>query len=276
MATAMMPLRTLENPKNAYGNIMYEKVAGILKRGEGLPLLFPQYELGFTYHPKTKFDTGSSRGTNGREASWQDVEKLHDTAPYTSQIRVGHRLPHAEMQLQFSFEMQNSLGLQSVQSISSATDRRVISLTDINAQLRKFGDPPFFVTLGPSSFATELKTLTDRLSNSCDVAIKFVPIDEQCGNDSVPQDPLLLTAAEGVLVDVYGEWRQLLSTTLTVRSQQESAVILVRPDGHVGAIQVVDLGNKNLSQYCSFIEEHFYNSIENLCFGYNICQKVKV
>jgi hypothetical protein len=249
MATAMMPLRTLENPNNAYGTMMREKIAGILQRGEGLPLLFPQYELGYTYHhhhPPTK-RTAACTITS-------PSEELHDTAPYVPKIKVGHRLPNAKMKLLVS--PTSPPGLQNING-------NIISTTDINARIRQFGDPPFFVTLGPVSMKTELKQVTDRLSNSCCVAVKFLAVAPDL--HSIPID---YTTEMVVLVDVYGEWNQLLFDTQTVRSpKKESAVLLIRPDGHVGAIQVFERAKKQ-SELFEIIEENFCNSLQTVCLGY--------
>jgi 2-polyprenyl-6-methoxyphenol hydroxylase-like FAD-dependent oxidoreductase len=248
MATAMMPLRTLENPNNAYGTMMREKIAGILKRGEGLPLLFPQYELGYTYHHHHPLTNCTAAGTMTSLS-----EELHDTAPYVPKIKVGHRLPHAKMKLLLS--PTSASGLQNING-------NIISTTDINAHIRQFGDPPFFVTLGPVSMKTELKQMTDRLSSSCCVSVKFLAVAPDL--HSTPIDE---TTDMVVLVDVYGEWNQVLFDTQTFRSPKtESAVLLIRPDGHVGAIHVCERAKID-SELFGIIEENFCNSLQTVCLG---------
>ena len=267
MLTAMMPLRALDNPNNAYGNVLCGRVAAILKRGGGLPLLFPQYDIGFTYSPNCQ---GSSI------MAVEAAEPLHDIAPYTPRVRVGHRLPHFKMQVlshsisrsQSSVKPRSVFGIASNASIT--TSPMSISMTDINAQLRIQGELPFFAILGPLSFATELKQLADRLSNSCSLQVKFIAVVDRCVENTkecVDCSPIMV-----LLDDFCGEWRQLLVRTVDsnfiVIGPKQSAALLVRPDGHVGAIQLLDKSDAKLSNPV-LLEGHFLELIENSCLGYS-------
>eukprot|EP00978_Attheya_sp_CCMP212_P041054 scaffold230670_cov49-Attheya_sp.AAC.1 len=68
------------------GRRIAHNIRTILERGGGLPLVFPRYELGFSYsrqHQQHSLLLGPE----------------DDTAGFSSHIQVGHRLPHIPMQL---------------------------------------------------------------------------------------------------------------------------------------------------------------------------------
>ncbi len=80
--TAMFPLRILASgTRNPVVSALKEKIQGILDRGEGLPLLFPKYELGYVYGEVTS-----------DPAIPQD-----DTALYEPVLKVGARMPHCNL-----------------------------------------------------------------------------------------------------------------------------------------------------------------------------------
>jgi hypothetical protein len=86
---AMTPLRSLTPLENSGGALsvhatqIEKNVKAILENRGSLPLVFPMYELGFSYCPRDKCDPVHD-----------EDEMKDDTAGYFPLLKVGHRMPH--------------------------------------------------------------------------------------------------------------------------------------------------------------------------------------
>jgi len=85
---AMSPLSNLKNIDHSiHARHVTNNVRAILKRGGGLPLLFPKLELGFGYCCTDMNTTSNSNSAD------------EDTKRYTPVIQKGYRLPHMEFRV---------------------------------------------------------------------------------------------------------------------------------------------------------------------------------
>lgn len=114
VSVAMTPLINLTRRGNLYGENIVKNVRKILKSGGGLPLLFPRYEIGFSYDCHDELDSGD------------------DTAGFYPEIAVGKRLPHCILEI---FSLKDNF----------ENTEETISLTDIESQVQERWNYP----LGP-------------------------------------------------------------------------------------------------------------------------------
>jgi len=216
---ATLPLRGLGRVGNPYGERIKRNVREKLGQGQGLPLLFPRYEVGFGY--------GEERGLGEGD----------DTAGFSPTIEVGRRLPHVELAVV-------------VPSCSEdCAFPSTLSLTDVGAQLRSLLKDqisvPAFTVIIAGSFASMQPQLRDVLqatasaSSESGIAIDIVIIES--GND----------AAVGASISTeYSFDRNALllldsGTKLSSKLQFEG-IMLVRPDGHVAKLLPFDETNEEI------------------------------
>jgi len=157
VSVAMMPLGSLvSSPKSGgmqsgrhsfHADHIEKNVMSILKSGGSLPLVFPRYELGFSYNPNRNVTTSERSDA----AATNNDEIGGDTAGYFPRLKVGHRMPHVSVEvLAFSsaagkdgvavLETLNHCQTASNSDLEDAnTDDRPIhiSLSDISSQLRR-------------------------------------------------------------------------------------------------------------------------------------------
>ncbi|KAL7553904.1 hypothetical protein ACHAWF_017472 [Thalassiosira exigua] len=75
----------------AHADRVEENVRSILERGGSLPLVFPKYELGFSY---------GSEEDGGDDATEEDQgDGRDDAGAYFPTLRAGHRMPHVEVEI---------------------------------------------------------------------------------------------------------------------------------------------------------------------------------
>jgi len=149
---AMMPLGSLlPSSKTPTGGHSFhadhieKNVRSILERGGSLPLVFPRYELGFSYEPN-RINTTFERSTSSRDNGGGS-----DTAGYFPRLQVGHRMPHVLVEVLTPsasardwevMETLNHCHKTSCRDDDSAdgfaSDGSMqMSLTDISSQLRR-------------------------------------------------------------------------------------------------------------------------------------------
>lgn len=142
VGVAMAPLGSLVSPRNSGGSSFHadrveRNVRSILERGGSLPLVFPRFELGFSY-------------TAGRSATVRETAEAksdNDTAGYFPRLKVGHRMPHIPVEVLVStgegWDALETLGsIRQTTSVNNFADddsdsNKHISLTDISSQLRR-------------------------------------------------------------------------------------------------------------------------------------------
>lgn len=219
LALGRRPLRSLEEAGQPYGASCLAKARKVLRDGAGLPLLFPQDDLGFQYSPK---------GSAGE-----------DNCQSLAVIRVGGRLPH--------------IWLQCVHPETGAHLGKV-STTDLADQLHvaqttlDFHSPsspvPFAILL--TSSVTDARAFRLRWRGG-EMPLLHVRIASTSPNSELPSCTTKTTLAEFPrqskealcrrmfesgshlqLEDQDGEWGR--------RMHGVGTGVLLRPDGHIFAI----------------------------------------
>ena len=210
LETATFPLSALKNPSNPHARLVTRNVRKILEQGGGLPLLFPKFELGFGY---------------GEKLSENEEEWKHDSMGYTPQIKVGHLLPHVELQvMNYTKKDYSNLAILVNKKDSSGGVR--ISSSDLPAQLRT--DDPCFVLLFLNASERDPPELVcnafDTAKIECGVSIASV---EVICTDKQPT--ATLSSFDLVVKDVGANLSKMIDT-------DDPVVIVLRPDGHVASV----------------------------------------
>ena len=201
---AMMSLSTLENQDNFYGKTLVRSLQKILGAGEGLPLLFPRYELGFSYAPSSR------------------LEENDDTAGFLPRLAVGVRMPHIMIQ-------------------SNGDNHIKISTTDLFHQVSQRWEKPhapqmcliiFHKTNDCSSSDAETIENWKKKFHS-PLEIKCVEIHSQTFPET---NRSFLKFSETIFRDCDGMLEKLIEQEIDLKGG-EMIGILLRPDGHISAIQ---------------------------------------
>lgn len=202
---ATLPLGGLARVGNPYGERIKKNVRNKLGRGDGLPLLFPRYEVGFGY---------------GKESNLSEGD---DTAGFFTKLEVGRRLPHIELEV-----------------LAPGQDLVTMSLTDIGSQLRHSKEngnrSPMFTAI--------IVGLCDR-EDICGFkeAIKFVSSTTGVSVDTVAV--LSDQRAEESLHEGCQNVTYLFDSRGNCKSKLKfCGIILVRPDGHVASLLSSEGGSK--------------------------------
>lgn len=222
LALGRRPLRSLEEVGQPYGAACLAKARKVLRDGAGLPLLFPQDDLGFRYCPSNM--AGEDNG-----------ESL-------AVIRVGGRLPHIWLQC---IHPETGVHLGRV-STTDLADQLHVALTNLDLHSLSFPGP--FTILLTSSLSDAHLGHTSRLSwRGGEMPLLHVRIVPASPNSELPSCTNKTTLAEFPrqsmealgrhmlesgghlqLEDQDGEWER--------RLQGLGLGVLLRPDGHVWAI----------------------------------------
>ena len=200
---AMMPLSSLEGTApSLHADRVAANVGGVLGGGGGLPLVFPGYELGFSYE--------------GDEQADSDGGREDDAAGYVPTLRGGGRLPHVPVELGWT-----------------APGSPPVSLTGIAAEVRRElarrdgaggGPPPFVLLLvgGPSSAddcPRRHSRVRVRIGSAHEADAAVVRVVPSRDSPAAGTGTTHVVDAGGALLDV-------------ARKDADDGV-LVRPDGHV-------------------------------------------
>ena len=129
LGTALAPLSALRDSSNALSKHLASNVRNVLARGDGLPLLFPKLEIGFSYDVDTDTVLNSR---NVEKASRDSSSWSGDTDLYPLTLCPGGLLPHIDMKVVRCPLQPGRVGT-------------VISLRDLPAKLRN--NTPCFVLL---------------------------------------------------------------------------------------------------------------------------------
>lgn len=225
---------------NILGLSMVKEMRDLLKRGEGLPLVFPRFELGFQY--------GHVSTANS------NFPLKEDTRNYIPKLRVGERMPHCRMEVAVDDvdEVQQRFPNLLIEKVKR-DERYIISLTDISSQLRQNLAPPSFAVLLVSAQGEDNKkdilSFKGKSSGSyMNILLKVISkIQKETGMNIEPievlsmQDNASSTNAGSQLkvYDTEGILEKLTRECLKKRigtGMKDNAVILVRPDGHIALI----------------------------------------
>jgi 2-polyprenyl-6-methoxyphenol hydroxylase-like FAD-dependent oxidoreductase len=213
--TALFPFSWLQqSPTGWYAQHIRSNLRSALKRGTGLPLLFPAHEIGFSYYRDD--DPAASSGSS--QTQWRQ-----DTIPSSPALAIGSLVPHANVTLVGS----GAGTFRQRQAIISTT-------VDLPAQLQKDesqSNSPIFVLfcwqpkllLLDQGFLQEIGT---GLESQLALLVRIVVMSDSADD-----------------LDSFGPEEENESTIIRLLATKDSAfsgigpcAVLIRPDGHVCGI----------------------------------------
>lgn len=252
---------------NMLANVLLRPMREILRQGQGLPLLFPKFEIGFGY------DTSNNMNEHGQNNYYDDGSQ--DTAPYTSSLKKGYRLPHCTMQ---------------VVRPSSLLCSTTISLTDIASQIHTDLEPPNFALIITTPTSSSL--LTDQrwiavCKRTCSILheelglhvklVQIIPsnVPSILTNDKKQEDSSDTDIDEHIILnDLHNSFHELLLPNNCVHDDQTaencaSSILLVRPDGHIAHISslggVVTFESSNLDAISEDLAQVLKKDLSEQC-----------
>ena len=213
------------------------------EKSEGLPLIFPTYELGFSYC----YDNDSKGNME-----------------FVPRLQVGSRMPHCNVTMVHSCE--RSRGLFPYLCIDENDERGVITLTDISQQLRNNATTsPYFACLfysinsdNSDEMIQSIKNQIDTISNENNMKMNLVHIlhpndnmNHRIQNNYIP------------VIDSNHMFLDLLQKDYAAEIEKYHHVILViRPDGHIMTVKFLskdDYGSKSKGEM-TFLIDSFEHS----------------
>lgn len=216
VSTAMLPLTNLASAGNLYGEHIAQNVRNILESGGGLPLLFPRFEIGFSYDPTENLDCGD------------------DTAGYHPKVAIGYRLPHVPVEI-------IERGKENCEAIE-----RFTTITDIEAQLKKRWvnpvSPRYSVILSnPFDSESMRRKMMIWAENQCDDEIEAIELYSKRSEVMARHDQIAKEGIESnVLLDESMYFASLLGekrSGMEIESSNTFYALLLRPDGHIADIK---------------------------------------
>ena len=217
---AMMPLGSLcskhsEGGKSLHADHIEKNVRSILESGGSLPLVFPRYELGFSY----------DNVATSNESS--------DTAGYVPRLRVGHRMPHVLVEF-----------LEETHDKAAITTQQCWDLTEISSQIRQLqhSSSPTFTLLVAGQLTKDMCKAVRRSMERWNIPIFLVHVhsDKSSGKSmylTLPNDIIHVVDKEQKLLRLLQcEMNKQLNDQREkkdVKACEINAIIMVRPDGHI-------------------------------------------
>lgn len=205
----MYPLSWLDQPGSIYARHIRRNLLAVLRKGAGLPLLFPDHEIGFAYSNSEAVD-------NKPRQDWRN----DSVASYPS-LQVGGLVPHAKVSVISGGECYPRLQYL-------ADGAKVISTSDLPAQLAK-GALPTFVLL----------CVGIKFSNNADCVARVQQIiSEKLG---LPVEVACVVADPGDAV-AHGSSSVVLFPDANdgafsfLEGEDLPYYVLIRPDGHVSSV----------------------------------------
>ena len=242
LKTALMPLGQLHSPSNPFKKHVTYKLQRLLKAGQGLPLVFPNNEIGF------KYASDDGEHTSDSEPTWEQ-----DTFASLPKLANGCLFPHLEATL----TNHKALADHSINRFIS--DQSTISTRDLPLQFHIPGARPTFVALSISS-----QKPSNELLDMLQQLIIMVPMDDPNPllwahlqlidtEDSQDTGKLLSSALVHLQVDRM-EWQ---SRKLPTIEDGHVGIALIRPDGHVASFHTQNIRKPNIPQVMDEIKLAF-------------------
>jgi len=258
----MAPLRALRGG-GAYATLLRRRVEKVLENEGGLPLVFPQHELGFVY--------------GCEEDDWS--RHVDDTGPYVPELVMGGRMPHCTLSIlrsNMDSVEKNFPGLIIEKDITDKNIAGTISTVDISMQLMQVahsacsnrGQPCFTaliveknIIFAGSSLHRAQKIVEDQwqvslpfvqIRNSTnDQKAQYLPNNSKCNkNDDCIENQIILTDCEGTWMQLLKEYEKKKKniTGQHLNRKQKVAMLIVRPDGHIGSVIWIPLWDSDNAQ----------------------------
>ena len=286
--TALLPLSMLrDRPSSPYSQLITRNLRKVLQSGQGLPLLFPRNEIGFSYPTLQDGTDGTSRATgipsySSSSSSFDSqTEWLQDSiAPAQPELRAGMLMPHipcrrlvrgtstAATQVNV-----DDHALHVSQTVTTQTRPDVTTTRDLSAQLATAMQPWPFVLLRVMNYDTDqhheqVKStdFDDLLDDNIHVisAKLWITANEPVQDD---WEKMMETENETVLVASRSDWDRLGFKDGRVGVNSETPtpdLVLIRPDGHVAGTLSKDLARVDLLETVAQMIRHACGSCKTL------------
>jgi hypothetical protein len=194
----------------------------LLQSGQGLPLLFPNHEVGFRYGND---DDDAKANDDDNDTDW-----TKDTLAKPPQLAKGALFPHLEVQVQ----QEPSLTTLALFPRLCWLDpgRKTITTRDLPAQLSTTDHPCTFVGLHILRHKKHLSTATvditeicQRLQEELSIPCSAVQLTTTAGSTTTNTHTSHHPHCLNLNVDQWPEWLD----------DEEDVVVVIRPDGHVAS-----------------------------------------
>ncbi len=246
LQTALSPLSQLQtSPNGIYSRTIKDNLRELLGSGQGLPLLFPRNEVGFSYNESTMFE---------REENVMD-HWSHDSVASFPRLAPGILFPHIRAcvhpgTLQ-KFPRLQPIEQKGVGNRSNCSSiEEVISTRDLATQLSSVQTPWAFCLLEvivsteegliDETISILKKDLEDRFGIPFSMARLIVSDENRLErfNHMVEEN--------ASICDMFVSIDQWKALNLISMPSETSSFVVIRPDGHVAAISSTGVHNDNL------------------------------
>jgi len=271
VSVAMMPLKSLcasneSASLRVHADHIEKNVQSILERGGSLPLVFPRYELGFSYINPNNNGTRESRDA-GKNVPGGDAGGYHP------KLNIGHRMPHVVVEV---LDASNDAGWAVTETLNhsgrsaGSGSSMCISLTDISSQMRRLCSSPLpmftLLAVGPDL----MNSITHEVMTSCskrwNVPVALVNVHTTKPSTEVKQCNVLnvVDAHQALLKLLHNDTKD--QTCIGRSGSNGSTVntlIIVRPDGHITNVsQIRSKTEITLKQIQQVVEQGLQNALK--------------
>jgi len=234
LQTAMKPLSNLSTEGNFYGDLISQRIRNILQSGGGLPLIFPRFEIGFSYDAENNLD------------------EKDDTAGYYPKIAFGRRLPHVPLMLIGRFSKKGSSNGICSSNFEQWNDgeEELVTLTDIESQMQRRWERPelpnhTLIISGNDKSVIDVQCIVSRLSNKNNNKVLHITVveiyselnnaEKRCENLSSVTERN--GASTFVFFDKNHSFQNLIEDD---KIDFNNFILRVRPDGHVASLSAIN------------------------------------
>lgn len=233
LKTVMYPFSWLSDSNSMYAQHIRQSIRRALRSGQGLPLLFPDFELNFSYIPSS---SDVSRTNDWRKDSLASYPIL----------AVGRLVPHVKMIVVSESGMYPNLQVVEV----CPKGGKIISSSNLPAQLSLVGRPVVVLMCIGLSDINEMNAVKSRqhaISTKTGLPVQIVYISHE-------YQPSVVT--EGLNL-----WEKTENGRFSFLDQAVlPCYVLIRPDGHIAAIQKGSLCDQNYAKdFCGSHDLLFFN-----------------
>jgi 2-polyprenyl-6-methoxyphenol hydroxylase-like FAD-dependent oxidoreductase len=224
LATALWPLGQLQTaPDGVYAQHVTRNLRKLLRAGQGLPLLFPNHEVGFQYGNTT----GSPGDTTDNTRDDFSTDTIADAAP---KLVKGALFPHMPANLlSYHVEFPNLCHLSDGQ----------ITTRDLAAQLRQAESAVPFCLLHITRSTNNMNEALD-VTEICRLLSDDIGVDCQAArllvDDDKPKSDKGTTSPDGKVLTLIVDKHTWDSLDLDEMEDYDSLFVVIRPDGHVASV----------------------------------------
>jgi 2-polyprenyl-6-methoxyphenol hydroxylase-like FAD-dependent oxidoreductase len=223
LRTALFPLSQLHrSPNSLFSRHVKANLSKLLQSGQGLPLLFPRHELDFKYNPSSEVD--------------HDTDWIQDSVSSSPRLILGGLFPHLQVRVS-STAFDRFPRLQPVEPGK-------ISTRDLPAQLATDENPIVFcvVDLVRQSQTTIEMDVDHRLNRAIETLqnhwtefnIPVVPCRLIMGGN-LQRESQSSGDGSGILT-MFADGHDLDMMTRDSETGGEELVVVIGPEGHIGAV----------------------------------------